>query len=654
MEDTNLVSCNQLHDVILNTSLHTTDDLTLEQAKEIISELKKDNFLLKKKLEEKNCVCIKALCFGKELDSENNINNLFDKIYYCYLINNDTNNNTNGYLNCLEKINGGESLKKLFKLTIGSNNYLFADFADAVETAEDFVVVSNHFKDEKYCLPKIYYHRGNIVISEYVEKTLGNIICTTVKHCLIKTIYLQSIDWIINFKQSNFQSKNKTQSLEISKQIHLDVINKLFTYANVNNQYNLTKVKHFIDQVYSETNCFCHNNFQIMNILWLDSEQSIKIIDYQDCGYNIEHYDVVSLIYSLKTYLTEIERCTLLSYYYEKLNCMYSYEHFISIIIKTEFVRVCKSLEVRFRKFMNGNVDLLLLIEIRRGLAYISQIESYIGISISSDLEKLLPENNIVSIVLCAGKGTRMLTDLPKCAVNILDKPMITYVSNTLNTIRANKNIYVVGYKKESVINIINNYSESSTTVFVNQDQLMGTGHAVIQAIPQIKDNKIVIVAMGDMPTLTQSILNNLLHLHNTSFATSTIVTKVFINNKTNEQSNIQSGRIIRNKKTNEFEKIVEAKDIFFLPDLEAEHVRTITEVNTGIYVFNSTELKKYLLKLDNKNAQNEYYLTDIFKLQKLDGHKIECFTVTDLVEPSGANTPEELKQIEMIFSEII
>jgi bifunctional UDP-N-acetylglucosamine pyrophosphorylase/glucosamine-1-phosphate N-acetyltransferase len=570
---------------------------------------------------------------------------------------------SNGLADKFEKIDSGASKKILYYMVIDDLKYLFIDFTLSDENPKHFYDLTIYFSKSSYCFPKVYYISCNCVITEYVGNstettTLENFSNNTVKYKFIGELYLQCIDWIVQFKKSSCDLIG-INSLEINKKISLDNLTKFI---------NIVKPNHYTDQIFKLLNelyndykiTLAHNDFHFGNIM-IDSNNQLKIIDYHDCGFNTKHYDIVAFLYHPKKYFSENMREKLLKYYYLKnLNNIATidwdfidkiqissveYENFKLQIKKTAFVRLCRSLLLRFKKILSEqNQSWEFYTEVRRGVWELKLLEKHTDIYISDDLEKLLPMNNILSVVLCAGKGTRMKNDLPKCASKILNIPMIEYISNTINMLGSEKNIYVVGYKKEIIVEIIKNCSVKND-YFVNQDIQLGTGHAMIQTIPELHDEKIVLVIMGDMPVLTFNLLKQIINYHINSGSVTTAVTSEL-------QVENSSGKILRDEQ-GKFIKIIDSKDIDLLyKDKQALKIKSIKEVHTGIYVFNSTCLKKYLVQLNCSNAQNEYYLTDILELQKKDGLVVDCVKVSHVCEPTGANTPEELQMIEKNFSQ--
>jgi UTP-glucose-1-phosphate uridylyltransferase len=537
------------------------------------------------------------------------------------------------------KLEVGESTKLLYTFTIDETKYLFMDFTHSVETAQDFVNISHYF-DASEIIPHVFHMKNSYVITEYVEgHTLEYLVENTVKHGLIENILNQCVTTICDFK-CRFESFSTFKILSTFKMAHNVGKEKVLSLMHVLDCAQYAKLgEQLVDMLYNlEKICMCHNDFMPANIM-CDSSGKVKLIDYQDCGYNIEHYDLVSLLYSPKMYLDDKTRKNIIMKYYELITIKPSYELFILSVRRTAFVRLCKSLDLRVKKLINGKITSRLIIELRRGVQMLKQLEPCVKIYLSDALSKLLPPDNTCSVTLCAGFGKRMGGVLPKCANTILGKPMIEYVSNVLESYAITHNVYVVGYRKDIMIKLLDECA--TNPIYADQVEQLGTGHAVIQAIPFLSDNKTCFVIMGDMPIITYEMLQTIHSHHLLSNAVTTVVSA-------NLKQKNSNGKIIRDSEGN-FLEILECKDVLLMPN--SEELLSISEVNTGLYVFESTQLKEYLLKLDNDNAQNEYYLTDVIKLQRNDGMIVNCVCINNICEPTGANTSDELKEIETMFS---
>lgn len=237
--------------------------------------------------------------------------------------------------------------------------------------------------------------------------------------------------------------------------------------------------------------------------------------------------------------------------------------------------------------------------------------------------------SNLAVIVLAAGKGTRMKSDLPKVFHEILGEPMITYVLEAVKKLNPNQTYLVVGHKRD----LIMDYYKEWPLKFVIQDEQLGTGHAVMQAKPFLEDfSGTVLILAGDVPLLSATTLKKLLDFHLNNKAAATDLTAVL-----EDAGNY--GRVVR-KENGEILKIVEKKDA------TASELR-INEINTGTFCFDKDALYKALAEVRADNAQAEYYLTDTIEILRKKGLPVFAFPADDPSETVGINTKEELIAVE-------
>lgn len=239
----------------------------------------------------------------------------------------------------------------------------------------------------------------------------------------------------------------------------------------------------------------------------------------------------------------------------------------------------------------------------------------------------------INSIVLSAGKGTRMKSDKPKVIQPVLGYEMINHVLKALNEAGVTNNLLVVGYKKEEVLASIDS---SFNFDYAVQDQQLGTGHAVLITKDKLAmEDGITIITSGDTPLVESETFTQLVeHLKTTDSDLVVLTTKY--DNPTGY------GRIIRSK-DQLVERIVEQKD-------GNEQELLINEVNTGVYAFDNKKLFKYVEKLDNNNAQNEYYLTDLIALFKQGGERVDAYCIEDNTQVVGVNDLIALEEVNNIL----
>jgi len=236
-------------------------------------------------------------------------------------------------------------------------------------------------------------------------------------------------------------------------------------------------------------------------------------------------------------------------------------------------------------------------------------------------------------LVLAAGKGTRMLSELPKVLINFENKPLVKYVLESIHKSGIDtKPTIVIGYKKELVREQLGeNYD------YVVQDEQLGTGHAVMCAYEKLKDDtENLIVLPSDHPFITSETIRKLAKKHLNSDAKITMATIKLPSFEYWGPFFYKSfSRIIRNKN----EEIV--KDVQFKDATEEE--KKVTEVNPIYFCFNTTWLWENIKNLKTNNAQKEYYLTDLIKIGIDQGIKIETIEI-EPKEGLAANSKEELE----------
>ena len=242
---------------------------------------------------------------------------------------------------------------------------------------------------------------------------------------------------------------------------------------------------------------------------------------------------------------------------------------------------------------------------------------------------------NLMSVVLAAGKGTRLQSeksDLPKVMRSAAGKPLLQYVLESISFIGKQETILVVGYKKEEIIKNFGEYT------FAHQTEQLGTGHAVMSAADALEDfTGDVLVCYGDMPLLTRDTYLSLVTEHRKNNNGCTVLSG------TSELS-LPYGRIVRDAKGN-FLRVVEDRDC-------TEEERAITELNIGVYVFNSQKLLSALKHLGNKNSQGEYYLTDVPEILLAQGTRLGICKLELGYEIIGVNTASQLALVEKIIKE--
>ena len=229
------------------------------------------------------------------------------------------------------------------------------------------------------------------------------------------------------------------------------------------------------------------------------------------------------------------------------------------------------------------------------------------------------------AIVLAAGKGTRMKSELPKVLHEVNGKTMIRHILDSLKEANVDEVVTIVGYRYDLVKEEIDGLCD-----YAIQEPQLGTGHAVMQAKQFEDKDGITVVANGDCPCIRPATYENMYEA--CEDADMVVLTAM-------PEDTLSYGRVVRDEEGN-VEKIVEYKDA-------SEEERDIKEINTGIYAFNNKSLFEGLKKLSNDNAQNEYYITDLVEILKNDGKIVKAVLVEDYEEVQGINDINELKHAE-------
>jgi len=241
--------------------------------------------------------------------------------------------------------------------------------------------------------------------------------------------------------------------------------------------------------------------------------------------------------------------------------------------------------------------------------------------------------NSRAAIVLAAGKGKRMKSDIPKVLHRIRGRAMITILMDTLTGLNFARLVVVIGFKGEMVKKELSGYPVS----FVWQRQQLGTGHAVQMARSILGDfTGTTLVTLGDVPFLSAASVERLFAIHEETGAAATCLSAVLDNPE-------GYGRIVRVGDSNLLKAIIEDKDA-------SEEVRKIREINTGTFCFDNQQLFAALDRIDNQNTQGEYYLTDAIKIMYGNGLRVSVVASENPNEALGVNSEEQLEALAKKF----
>ncbi|PVX39213.1 UDP-N-acetylglucosamine pyrophosphorylase /glucosamine-1-phosphate N-acetyltransferase [Pasteurella langaaensis DSM 22999] len=236
--------------------------------------------------------------------------------------------------------------------------------------------------------------------------------------------------------------------------------------------------------------------------------------------------------------------------------------------------------------------------------------------------------NKLSVVILAAGKGTRMYSDLPKVLHKVAGKPMVKHVIDTAKQLSADQIHLIYGHGAD----LLKQYLADEPVNWVFQAEQLGTGHAMQQAAPFFKDDENIVMLYGDAPLITKATLEKLIAAKP---ANGIALLSANLDDPTGY------GRIIR--ENGSVVGIVEQKD-------GTPEQLKITEVNTGVMVSDGASFKKWLARLNNNNAQGEYYMTDVIGLANQDGCQVAAVPADDIMEVEGANNRLQLNALERYY----
>ena len=233
-------------------------------------------------------------------------------------------------------------------------------------------------------------------------------------------------------------------------------------------------------------------------------------------------------------------------------------------------------------------------------------------------------------VILAAGKGKRMVSDVPKVLHRVGGMPLLSHVLAAASRLDAATRLVVYGHGGEAVKTA---FADEKGVIWVEQAEQLGTGHAMAQALPSLDPASVVLVLYGDVPLIQPETLQPLVaEARQGRLALLTV--------ELPDPSGY--GRIVRDDQ-GRVQRIVEEKDA-----TPAE--RCLREINTGILAVSTEKLRAWVAELDNDNSQGEYYLTDVIALAVRDGVPVEAFTVTEPAEVQGVNDRRQLAELERFY----
>ena len=249
----------------------------------------------------------------------------------------------------------------------------------------------------------------------------------------------------------------------------------------------------------------------------------------------------------------------------------------------------------------------------------------------------IFPASPVDVVIMAAGKGTLMKSKLPKVLHQLAGRALLQHVMDTAAQLSARQVTVITGHgaaEVEAAIAITTGATGQFVINFVRQEPQLGTGHAVQQAVPLLRDDGVVVVLSGDVP-LTQA--DTLTQLITACAAERLALLTIDFADPTGYGRIVRCGDVVQ--------AIVEQKDA-------TPAQREIKEVYSGIMAVPARHLKKWLAQLDNKNAQGEYYLTDIVKFAVADGVPVVAHKIFDAAQVAGVNSPVQLAELERAYQQ--
>ena len=250
-------------------------------------------------------------------------------------------------------------------------------------------------------------------------------------------------------------------------------------------------------------------------------------------------------------------------------------------------------------------------------------------------LKNAATQSPVDVVIMAAGKGTRMKSKLPKVLHLLAGRALLQHVVDTAAELSARQVVVITGHGAIEVEAACAGYTWARARFdinFVRQEPQLGTGHAVQQTVPVLQDDGIVVVLSGDVPLTQVATLQQLIAA---CAGTQLALLTLDLADPTGYGRIVRQGEVVQ--------AIVEHKDA-------SDEQRAIREIYSGIMAVPAAQLKKWLARLDNKNAQGEYYLTDIVKFAVADGVPVVAHKITDAAQVAGVNSPVQLAELERVF----
>lgn len=457
---------------------------------------------------------------------------------------------------------------------------------------------------------------GNLRLKEYLDE---NIACT-------KYIY-QAIDWLVRLNELSKIVDNKIMERKYGKNAMEKEIQMFIKWGlKYANNYDVLIFMQGINSLLSKLEptelVYNHRDYQLRNIMVYNDQ--IYIIDTQDICIGPNYCDIATLLFNPNIIFTMEEKKSFAKYFHKNAKIQEPFEEFFLKISYYGLIRILKSYGRHCMYYIrDGRQPSMEMIEINRKL--LNQMSTILEPNYIFDI---INKYSIIPIILCAGKGSRMNNNkIPKPLCEINGKPMLFYILDNVVKLNPYQIIIVVGHQKEMIISKLKEYPYQNI-IFVNQDEQLGTGHAVMQCQQTLQIfNGQLLILFGDKPLTSIRTLEKLAFDFFSKKWDAALVTYV------GDTSWQQPGRIIRNSEGN----IIEVYE-------DANKNYPANEFAGGIQMYNSVKLFNSIYQIENNNSKQEYYLADVIKIMYEKNYRIGTTIVEDKTELLNVNTKSDLE----------
>lgn len=451
---------------------------------------------------------------------------------------------------------------------------------------------------------------GKITLADVFEQQPPN----------IDELYRRELDLLVKMQDikippDNIINKRTFGKLAVAKELQKYLDGQLLFSSEDKKYLSYHFCELINDAITNEDRCLCHRDFQSKNIMIKNNE--LHIIDVQDMCIGPCTQDLACALYESKIILSEDRRNSLMKYFYDQKGLLTDYDEFCHQVRILGLFRILKCIGTHYNYYSKNN-QLTSLKRIQDNMIILNNMKNYFP-----GIVNTINKYKFRAVILAAGRGSRMGGSIPKALCEINGRPMLYMVLDKITKLVPDKIIVVVGYKKDLIISALKNYPFNKIKI-VEQKELLGTGHAVMQAVPLLSNSKHCLINFADNPNIKIESLIGLIQCHVKENNDITIGTYH------GTMSATKSGRVIRENSI--IQKISE----------DADSATPSDEFAGGLQIYKTKVLIDNLKTINNNNKQSEYYLPDAIRYPSKIGN-----IFIDLSEMINVNTPREIEFLE-------